>query len=219
MLILSLDATTSHQSVAVARDGDVLAELRLFARAGTSRRVLPAVDNLLRLVEIAPGDVEGFAVTIGPGSFTGVRVALATVQGLALASNRRVLGISSLDVLACRAAGESDVVVPIIDSERGEVYAALYDRAGRPMEAPRNWPLDELLNRVPAGAAFVGDGARVHRDRLAAACPGARFSPRSSFLAATLAVMAGEPLAAGEGVHPRELRPLYLRGAHIRGQP
>lgn len=218
MLVLAVDATTFRQSVALVREGDIVADVRLASRIALSRRLMPSIDFLLKTLDVKPAEIDGFAVTTGPGSFTGVRVGLSTVQGLALAAGKPVLGVSALDVLAMRAAGEADVVVPVVDSERGEVYAAVYDGAGRGTAPAGNWPLAKVIADLPSRAMLIGDGAERHRAEIEAQRPDARFSARSSYLASTLGVMAGPRLAAGEGVHPRELRPLYLRGVHFFGQ-
>src|SRR6185503_35254 len=136
MKVLAVDTATERESVALVADGVVLGEVRLRRVDTHSRRLLPAVEFLLSGLGLAPGDVEGYAVTSGPGSFTGLRVGLSTVQGLALASHRPCLGVSSLDVLAARIRGSAPVLVPWVDAYRGEVYGGLYDGAGRPLGPP-----------------------------------------------------------------------------------
>ena len=99
MKVLAVDTTSERESVALADDLVVRAEVRVRA-AGHSRQILSAIEFVLRASGTAAGEIEGYAVTVGPGSFTGLRVGLSTVQGLALASGRPCLGVSTLDVLA-----------------------------------------------------------------------------------------------------------------------
>jgi tRNA threonylcarbamoyladenosine biosynthesis protein TsaB len=221
MLVLSVDATSGRQSVAVVDAGVVLGEVRLASRAAHSRRLMPAIDFLLAQLDVAPRRIEGYAVTVGPGSFTGLRVGLSTVQGMALAAGCPVVGLSALDVLAARAAGERPgaPIVALVDSERGEMYAGFYDASGQPTSPAASLALPALLERLPDAPVLVGEGASVHADALRAARPAATHSHRSSFLAATAGLMAEPLLGRGLGIHPRELRPLYLRGAHLFGQP
>jgi tRNA threonylcarbamoyladenosine biosynthesis protein TsaB len=216
MKVLAVDTTTERESVALVAEGVVLGEVRLRAADSHSRRLLPAVEFLLGSVGVAPGEVEGYAVTRGPGSFTGLRVGISTVQGLALAAGRPCLGLSSLDVLAARIRGTAPVLVAWVDAFRGEVFGGLYDAEGRPLAAPRAARPEAALADVPPHAAFIGDGAARYREEIVAARPGAVFPERSLFLAGVLGLMAEPRLAAGEGITPDALRPLYLREADIR---
>lgn len=219
MKVLAVDTTTERGSIAVAEDGAVRGEVRLAGPEGHSARLLPAIEFLLGALGLAPRDVEGFAVTTGPGSFTGLRVGLSTVQGLALASGRRCLGVSALDVLAARVAGAAPALVAMMDAYRGEVYGAVYDGDGRAAGPPSVERPEGFVVRVPEEAAFIGDGAERHRALIQSLRPRALFPARSLFLAGTLARMAAPALARGEGVVPSALRPLYLREPDIRRQP
>jgi tRNA threonylcarbamoyladenosine biosynthesis protein TsaB len=217
MKVLAVDTTTERESVAMVEGGVVLGEVRLRRVDTHSRRLLPAVEFLLGGLGLAPGDVEGYAVTCGPGSFTGLRVGLSTVQGLALASGRPCLGVSALDVIAARIRGAAPVLVAWVDAYRGEVYGGLYDAAGHPLGPAAAAAPGDALASVPEHAAFAGDGAERYREDILAARPRAVFPERSLFLAGTLGLLAEPRLAAGDGVRPEDLRPMYLREAHIRG--
>jgi tRNA threonylcarbamoyladenosine biosynthesis protein TsaB len=214
--VLALDTTTPWGSVALVEDGDVRGEVRLRAAAGHSHSVMPAVAFLLQALGLDPSKLEGLAVTSGPGSFTGLRIGISTVQGLGLASERPCLGLSSLDVLAARMRGAAACLVPMIDAYRGEVYAGLYDAEAR-LQGP--WRLlapSSLLESVPEEAALLGDGALRYREEILRLRPRASFPRRSLYLAGTLGLLAEPRLRAGEGVDAAELRPLYLRSPHIR---
>ena len=216
MRVLAVDTTTERGSVAVTEDDCVRGEVRLASSEGHSRRLLPAVDFLLHSLGLRPGDVEAFAVTTGPGSFTGLRVGLSTVQGLALGAGRPCLGMSALDVLAARIAGTAPAAVALMDAYRGEVYGAVYDAEGTMVGRASVERPEVLIARTPAVAAFVGDGAQRHRELIVSLRPGALFPPRSLFLAGTLGRLAAPRLNRGEGVAPAALRPLYLREPDIR---
>jgi tRNA threonylcarbamoyladenosine biosynthesis protein TsaB len=217
VIVLAVDTTSERESVALVEGGAVRGEVRLRTRDGHSQRVLPAIEFLLRAAGLRGTEVEGFAVAVGPGSFTGLRVGLSTVQGLALAAGRPCLGVSTLDVLAAEAAGEAPIVVAVVDGARtDQVFAALYDAQARRLDEPRAETLDALLARVTGPAVFVGDGALRHRDAIRARHPEARFAKGELYLAGMLGRMAEPRLAAGEGVPPGALRPLYLRPAEIR---
>jgi tRNA threonylcarbamoyladenosine biosynthesis protein TsaB len=215
--VLALDTTTAHGAVALVDDGQVEAEVRVRAPTGHSSRVLPAVAHLLDTLGLEPRAVEGYAVMVGPGSFTGLRVGISTVQGLALSARRPCVGGMALDVLAARIAGAADCLVPLMNAGRGEVFWGRYDGEGRLLEGPGASPLEAALLGLPGQAAFVGDAVAANRDRILGACPRALFPERSLFLAGTLGRLAELRLLAGEGVTASQLRPVYLRQAAIRG--
>lgn len=194
----------------------VLAEARVVTGEGHSRWLLPAVEALMGGLGLELWSVDAFAVTTGPGSFTGLRVGLSSVQGLALASGRPCVGLPALDVLAGAAAGRSGTIVALMDAFRGEVYSGVYDAAGGLRGERRVGPLESVLEGLPAGAAFVGDAAAASRKAIRAAVPGAVFPEVGPFLAVPLAAAALWRVASGATVPPSALLPLYLRGADIR---
>ena len=156
MLILAFDTATDVATSAVVSDGEVLGE-----RSSSAVTLLEDVDALLRQAGTHTREVDGLAVGIGPGSFTGIRIGLATARGLALALGTRAAGVSTLDALAAGAPGS----VPVIDARRGEVFV-LQDEARvlRPAEF-----------RPEPGTICVGSGAVRYRSVLEAA--GARIPP------------------------------------------
>jgi len=181
--------------------------------------VLPLVDLVLRRAGAAPDDVEAFAVSVGPGSFTGLRVGIATVKGLAFGSGRPVAAVSSLRALARRAPAEASVAAALLDARRGEVYGAAY---ALPAPLPRElvaegvYRPEELGAKLSAepGLALVGEGALLHAEALRAALPEARLVPDASApRARDVGVLGARHLARGEGIAAEELVPRYLRRA------
>jgi tRNA threonylcarbamoyladenosine biosynthesis protein TsaB len=223
--VLALDTTTPRGSLAVAGDGGLLAEARIVTSGGHSRWVLGAAEALLQGLDLEPAALDGFAVTVGPGSFTGLRVGISSIQGLGLASGRPCVGLSTLDVLALAGAGRAPRVVTLMDAFRGETYSAVYDGDGRPCQAAAVGLLEPLLDALVAGPemggeiAFVGDAAVARRETIAARVPRASFPEVDLFLAVPLARAALARLRAGEGEPAAALRPLYLRPAAVRPPP
>jgi len=217
MRLLAVDTSSAWGSVALVDDTEILGEVRVVAPDRHSRVLVPAIELLLKAADLEPPQVEGFAVALGPGSFTGLRVGISTVQGLGLATGRPCLGASALDILAASVTGGAGPVLALRDAFRGEVYWAIFGvegvAVGRP---PRLGRLDEALAEAPPGSACVGDAALAHRTVIEGRIPGARFPRFETFLAATLGQWAAPRLRAGQGGGPESLRPLYVRGADIR---
>jgi tRNA threonylcarbamoyladenosine biosynthesis protein TsaB len=214
--VLAVDTTTPRGSLAVVTAEAVEVEVRMESAEGHSRWLISAVDRALSDLGLEPGELGGFAVTVGPGSFTGLRVGISSVQGLALATGRPCLGRPSLDILARLALDRAPSIVALVDAVRGEVFGAAYDGEGRLQGERRAGQVEDLVAGLEGPVAFVGDGVRRYRSRVENLVPEAVFPEVDLFLAAELGRVAVDALAAGEGGAPADLRPLYLRGAHIR---
>ena len=213
--VLAFDTTTGKGSVAVVEGDETRGEVRVTAPDAHSTRLLGAIDFLLSALGLSMSAIDGLAVTIGPGSFTGLRVGIATAQGLSLGSSRPVAGIPTLDALAHRIRGAAPRLVALMDAYRDGITVGTYDRDARQIEEPRLMRPDELLASLPAGAAFIGEPASRYRTQIAQARPDALFPERSFFIASSVGQLAMPVLAAGEGLTADELRPLYLREPHI----
>ncbi len=233
MLILALDTTTRAGSCALARDGRVLREEVSDAERGHAERLPGDLASLLEHAGVELREVDAFAVATGPGSFTGLRIGIATMQGLAVAMGKPLIGVSAFDALATIAAeGEPHKVRPTgdtrpigralsgpptiatwIDAWRGEVYAALYD-GGQEIIPPTVALPDALLASMPAGdVLFIGDGAATFRDLIGGTLGGrARFAnPITPAIAGTIALLATDAARAGDAPPPHAIRPLYVR--------
>jgi tRNA threonylcarbamoyladenosine biosynthesis protein TsaB len=218
VLVLAVDTTTPRASVALVDAEAVLGEVRWISESH-SERLMPAIAFLMSGQSVSPRELDGFAVATGPGSFTGLRVGLSTVQGLALAAGRPSVGVSSLDVLAAKIVGRAERLVAMTDAFRDEVYGGVYDGLGTRVSQPVLERWERFVEGVPDGAAFIGDGARRYRSEILARRPGSVFPDRSLFLAAALGRLAEPLLLAGRGVPPEALRPLYLRDVSARKSP
>jgi tRNA threonylcarbamoyladenosine biosynthesis protein TsaB len=214
--ILAVDTTTARGSLAVVTEEGVAAQSRSTSREGHSRWLFEAVDAALEELGLEAGELDAFAVTVGPGSFTGLRVGMSSVQGLALATGRPCVGVASLDILGRAAAGRAETVVALVDAQRGEVYAGVFDREGRRRGEHRVGRVEALVADLEGDVAFVGDGALLYRAEIEALVPGASLPEVDLFLAAGVGRAALETLRAGGGCAPGELRPLYLRAPHLR---
>ena len=210
MVILALDSSTRASSCAVARDGVVLAEEMGDSSRPPAARLPGDLIALLAHAGVALDAVDLFAVVTGPGSFTGLRVGIATMQGLAFATGRPLVGISGFDALA-HLAGDG-AVATWVDAWRGEVYGARYDD-GVAVQAPTVASPDAWLDTVPSASArvtFIGDGAAQHRAAIVR-----RLGTRAAFADPVAPSLAGAvarlAAASAERPAPHAIRPLYVR--------
>lgn len=226
MLVLALDTTSRQGSCAVARDGAVLVEIGGDARLSQATRLPGDLQSVLAQAGLALDSIDVFAVATGPGSFTGLRVGIATMQGLAFAAHRPLIGVSALDALAAMAsdgttsadgrtspAGGLAPTATWIDAWRGEVYAALYDGT-REVQSPTVAAPSALLAGLAGhDTLFIGDGVDAHRDAIVATLgASARFAPVASpLIAGAIARLATDAAAHGARPAPDAIRPLYVR--------
>jgi tRNA threonylcarbamoyladenosine biosynthesis protein TsaB len=216
MITLALDTSTRTGDCAVLRGDDVLAEVPGEASRTHAERLPRDLMTVLDRAGLALVDVDVFAVAIGPGSFTGLRVGIATMQGLALAAGRPLVGVSVLDALAHAASGAVEATTHVaawVDAWRGEVYAALYDGT-RVVEGASVEPPAAILARLRGRhALFIGDGVGAHREAVSIAM-GARgvFAPvLEPPLAGIIARLARAEVAGGRRPGPADIQPLYVR--------
>lgn len=209
-----METSTDYGSIAIGRGTDLMGEVVIGARSRHAESLLPALDFLLRSARLARSDVRGIVAGAGPGSFTGVRVAAATVLGLATGLGVPLYAFSSLAALALEAAAAAGAVCAVFDARRGEVYAACYQREEsrdilRTLLEPEAMPVAELRARTqPMSVTYTGDGARRYADALGIRPPPAAF-PRASAL---LRLAAADP--EGSLVEqPSAWEPSYLRSS------
>jgi tRNA threonylcarbamoyladenosine biosynthesis protein TsaB len=226
MLILALDTTTRAGSLALASDGRLLEVAEGDPGLTHAARLPGGILDLLARHHLTLGDIDLYGVATGPGSFTGLRIGIATIQGLAFAHGRLVVGVSALDALAEAAGpGADGGGAPVrraawMDAQRGEVYGRLYLPAGgiwqavteqvvgRPSAVLEAWSDD--LGHGPV--EFVGDGAMLYREQIAAALGGrGRAAGEVPPLAPAIASIAARGNQAGLAVAPDAIRPLYVR--------
>lgn len=164
MKICVLDASTQVASVAMMEEGKLIYESNLIHGLTHSEKLMPLVEAAFTLTGWEPTDVDVYGVVEGPGSFTGLRIGVATVKGLAQAAGKPVTGVGTLDVLAMNVPFFQGVTAPILDARRGQVYGALFHwNQGRMVRETGDLaiPLAELLEEIEKRALpalFLGDG-------------------------------------------------------------
>jgi len=226
--LLALETATSPGGVALLRGDGSVVERALTPGAPTSESLLPAIDALLRETGVGLAELGGFAVSIGPGSFTGLRVGVATVKGLAFGAEQPIAPVPTLAALACAAPPADGPVVALLDARRGEVYAAGYAAGpaaaastGAPdalLEGPFGVPdalleglcglpdalpeglydADSIARRLPASCRLVGEGVATCGSALRE-----RIGPGVRLLADVLAPRAADVARIGAALLAR----------------
>jgi tRNA threonylcarbamoyladenosine biosynthesis protein TsaB len=216
MKLLAGDTSTSVNTVAVL-DGDrVLAETVVESGRTHTERLLGTIDWVLGQAGITLDALDVLAVSVGPGSFTGLRVGLATWKGLAAGSGLGLIGVPTLDAMTRVNVFRDAFVCPLLDAKMGEVFGAVYSfTAGtrRKLTEDRACPVDDILAGLDGEIVFLGDGAEKYRERIerriqrAVFVPGPFSVPRASAVALEAQAM----LDADVSTDPAAVVPVYLR--------
>ncbi len=168
MTILAVDSCSCVATGAILRDGVLAAEFVINDKKTHSVKLLPQIENMLASVDMTYNDIDLFAVTTGPGSFTGQRIGTATVKALAHAVNKPIVGISSLESMAYNVPFFDGIICPIMDARREQVYTGTYkfvDGKLVTVESDRAMALSDLLNEVKdQRVIFTGDGVPVFNE-------------------------------------------------------
>ena len=221
MRLLAVETSTRTGALALLDAGVVVAESRVNITVTHGERLMAAIDGVLRSAHWQLVDVEAFAVALGPGSFTGLRIGLSTVKGLAFATGRPVVGVPTLDALAWSLPYCAYPVCPILDARKNEVYAAVYRTLDGGLEVLQSARAvaptalaEDLRDHVDGPLVFLGDGVAPFAAVLTDILGGrARLAPAALRLpsAVTVGELGGRILARGETTDPAVLLPLYLR--------
>jgi tRNA threonylcarbamoyladenosine biosynthesis protein TsaB len=217
--LLTIQTATPAGSVALTDGEHLLGELLLDVRRPHGSWLMAAVAQLLRAAGMTVADLDGFGVTLGPGSFTGLRVGLATIKGLAMSTGKPIAGVSTLQALAMQAPHAALPLCALLDARKQEVYAGHYLWQGgwpQPTGAEQVLPPELLLAGIAESTLFVGDGSTVYRTLIAR-----QLGPRAHFLpnvyapprAAHAALLALRAFLAGATQPPAAVNPVYIRAS------
>ncbi|MBR1456014.1 MAG: tRNA (adenosine(37)-N6)-threonylcarbamoyltransferase complex dimerization subunit type 1 TsaB [Oscillospiraceae bacterium] len=215
MLTLAFESSAKAASVALCRDGALLSQYSQCTALTHSRTLLPMAEDMLKNADIRIEDVDLFAVAHGPGSFTGVRIGVSTVKGLAWALDKPCVGVSTLEAMAWHGLAAGGLVCPVMDARRSQVYNALFRiEDGRPQRLTPDRPialadLAEELRALGEPAFLVGDGAALAGAFLREASIPFRSAPENlAWQSAWGVAMAAADKTPGTA---DELLPVYLR--------
>ena len=216
-ILLSLDTSSLAASAALWEDERLLGEFFINAKLTHSQTAMPMVEDLLKATQTSLSQVDLFAVSTGPGSFTGLRIGIAAVKGMAHALGKPCIPVSTLKGMAYNLLGFDGYVCPVMDARCQQVYTALFEMVGgRPVQVEEDSaiPLTQLenrLSRLSKRVFLVGDGAKLCYNECIGSCPNIVLAPPSLLFqkASSVAQAALEDLEAA--VPAAELAPAYLR--------
>ena len=221
-LILSIETATGCGSVALTRggvnDGKLLAEATAQPETTHSRRLLGSVDWVMRAAGVDWGDLDGVAVSLGPGSFTGLRIGMAAAKGIVFAAHVPLIAVPTLDAIALSCPVIDRPLWCLIDARKQEIYAACYQTSSnglpeqcRPTEVIRP---ELLVERIKQPAILAGPGLNEYHE-LFACVEGLRLIPPalSSPDAARIGFLAAARLLRGERANPATVAPMYVRAS------
>lgn len=220
MKILALDSSGLVASVAIVSDDDLIGEYTVNYKKTHSQTLLPMLDEVAKMVELDLSTIDVIAVSAGPGSFTGLRIGSATAKGLALALNKEIVSVPTVDALAYNMWGCRDLVCPLMDARRNQAYTGLYRFSDGKMDTLIKQcvvQIDEIIDKINKEgqkAIFLGDGVPVFKEYIRENitvpydfAPAMCNKQRASAVACLGQILFGE----GKAVPAYEHKPEYLR--------
>lgn len=220
MKILGLDSSGLVASVAVLEDDNLCAEYTVNFKKTHSQTLLPMLDVIAEMIQLDLNTVDGIAVAAGPGSFTGLRIGSATAKGLGLALQKPLLAVPTLDALAYNIFDAKELVCPIMDARRNQVYTGVYTYEEHQLQVLREsdaldiHQLIEELNQMRREVIFLGDGVAVYRSVIDAELTVPHtYAPAhcNKQRASAVAALGLQYMENGKVVSAAEFQPDYLR--------
>ncbi len=226
MIVLAVETATMNGGVALADEDRLIAELRLNVKTTHSERLLPGLDYLLKQADLELGQIDILAVSQGPGSFTGLRVGIALVKGMAFASGgaKKVVAVHTLEAFAWHFPFSHIPVCPLLDARKGELYGGIFLWKGGSFErivpeavlSPGKWitMAREVLGQGHDKIILMGEGATIYREEFRSAIGGqALFAPPPLMApsAANVALVGAQMACKGLFADPETLTPFYIR--------
>ena len=213
MKILAVDTSSFPASAAIAEDNVILGEYVIRNKKKHSQNLMAMVERLFDDLDMDISEIDMFAVTVGPGSFTGLRIGISTVRAFAQAAGKPVVGINTLEALAYNFAGSDAIVIPMLDARRDEVFTAAYSFSGNEeseLLAPTVMTIDEISGLFSDGnVIYTGDGMLKHRAEITG--DNIVFAPAHLSEVRAAAVAALAFAKSDRAVNYNMITPLYLR--------
>jgi len=217
MKVLGIDTSTSCGSVGLIDNGEVISDYLLNVPVTHSQRLLSAIELVLKEASCPIENLDGWAIALGPGSFTGLRIGVSTVKGLAFATGKPVTGISTLDVLASQIAPTPYLICPVLDARKKEVYTSFYRFEKSLLKRQSDYQAiqpEDLVRRIREQTIFLGDGAKTYREFLLSSLSSLALFPSAPLHlshGSMVAKLGSELLQRGECLDLSTFAPIYVR--------
>ena len=218
MKVLGIDTSTPCGGVGLVDDAGVVSEDLLNVAVTHSERLLSAIESLLKSANCTMETLDGWAISLGPGSFTGLRIGMSTAKGLAFVSGKPLVGIPTLDGLAAQVSPTPYLICPILDARKKEVYTAFYRYAENNtlvrLSDYRAIPPEVLIRDVTEKTVFIGDGVRNHGEHLRRTLPSLALfpvDPLHLLHGSTVAILGLDLIRKKEYLDVSTLVPIYVR--------
>lgn len=215
MRILGIDTSTKYAGVALLEDGNIIAQSIMQFQAGHSEKLLPEIAHILEVMKIPVETIDYYAITVGPGSFTGLRVGLSTLKGLSFVTNKKVIPVSTLEVIAWGFPYCNYQICPMLDARKKEVFAALFkweENEIRRIKEDSVIKVEFLIEWIKEETVFIGSGVELYREKLIE-----KFDSKAIFLPSLYSVPNPAVVAhiaskrIKEAMSAKDLKPVYLR--------
>lgn len=216
MKILAADTTTSINAVALCDENGIIAETIVQAGRKHSERLLATVDWLFQEAATTLKHIDALAISVGPGSFTGLRIGVSTWKGLALGADLPLVPVPTLDAMTRLTTRQHGFICPMLDAKMNEVYSAVFQfEHGRRHKVLDEFvgPAESTFHALQDQVIFIGDGATLYRDTISRALPKAQFAPPQCNVPRGSAVAAEAIALIEQGIEtdPARVSPVYLR--------
>lgn len=217
MKVLGLDTSTSCGSVGLFENGEIICDYLLSIPVTHSQRILAAIELVLKEACCSIEQIDAWAIALGPGSFTGLRIGVSTIKGLAFATGKPVTGVSTLDVLASQIPPTPYLICPVLDARKQEVYAAFYRFDKNLMSRVSDYQAikpEDLVKTIKEKTIFLGDGAKNYKEFLLNSLSSLVLFPPAPFHlphGSTVAKLGFEQLQKGESLDLSAFGPMYVR--------
>lgn len=215
MKILAVETSTKKLGIAIADQGTILGEHKGKGELRHCQDLVPNINKLLKDLSLKLTDLDGFAISIGPGSFTGLRVGVSILKGLNIATDIPIISVPTLDVIAHNAKDSTIPICVIIDARKNNLYTCCYRR--RMSGIIKLWdysllPADELIKKIKEEAFFIGDGIALYREAIDKSIKGARFADEREWFpdVKVVARLGMEQLKEKRFEDPDAIVPMYM---------
>jgi len=211
--VLALDSSSSRLSVALIRDSSTVCEKNIDTMIGHAGIILSVIDAVLSETSTVRDEIGLVAVGTGPGSFTGIRIGLATAKGMATALSCPLAGIPTLDAMVKVALPASMQIMPIVDAKKGEIFCAIYDKNGSRLTDFMNLRPSDIARLVAKDTLLLGNGCELYRDRLKSDLGESYHEAATELWYAKASIIGIMALDSSQNGRPSDVLPIYVRAS------